>query len=319
MAKLPTVLAEVVVILVLVATSAGIITDITSSEENDLYVFVLAGQSNAAYYNYNVNAANEELPKIGEWSAFYYGTTNSPIYYGSLSTPTYDTTFESYDFRDMVNSSDKYVIGNIEAPFAASFVKSTGKQIYIINTAIGGQSITNMVPGSPGNDYAEDVFTHAMEVIPSEYHVKLGAILFLQGETDTSMPVDTYKTNFESMLESFRSFTGIHDLILSETRPANGVNSSIAQLELCEELPGVYLGSTAAATFQNGTRYMAADGLHYSQYGDNVIGADLANEYVHVLYRSVADNLQLMKVIIPVMVIGVIVAIAGVILRSRVD
>lgn len=316
MAKLVSVTIGVVVAVILTVMTAGIINDATHGEDDDLYVFVLTGQSNAAYYNYNVNAANEELPSIPSDKAFYYGTSSSPIYYGTLSTPTYDTTFASYGFQDMI-SDGRYVIGNIDASFIANFVKNTGKAAYIINTGISGQSISNMVPGQPGDDYARDVFSHAFAAIPSGYDVKLGSILFIQGETDTGMEVDTYKGYFEDMFESYRTFTGINSLILSETRPSDGVNSSAAQLELCEELPNVYLGSTAAVDFVNGTRYMAGDGLHYSQYGDNIIGADLADCYIEHFYRSVGKMLDLMDVIVPVLVAAIVLGVATIFLSRK--
>lgn len=317
MAAITTRVVGAAVVIIVLAAASGLVVDATS--DDDLYVFVIAGQSNAAYFNYNVNATNEEVPIIPQGSAFYYGTATQPIYYGRLSNPTYDTTFESYGFHDLIGDSGKYVIGNIEAPFASQFFKETGKSVYLINTAIPGQPIDNMIPGELGDDYARAVFSHAMSVIPNHYHVIMGSILFLQGESDSDTSVESYKTDFMKVFDSYKSFAKIDSILISETRPSDGVNSSVAQLELCDENDGIYLGSTAATGFVNGTRYMAGDGLHYSQYGDNVIGKDLANCYIENLYHSSMDFSNLWKIVPVLMIVCSISAVLITLVTNRND
>lgn len=296
---------------------AVIISDQSHQDDDDLYVFVVAGQSNAAYYNYNVNIANEELPHIDSNMAFFYGTASKPVYWGNHSyDPTYDDTFTSYGWHDMVGSNGKYVIGNIDAAFASYFVKETGNRIYVINTAIPGQAISNMISGEEGNDYAQEVFTHAMAVVPDGYNIKMGSILFIQGESDSETPISTYESQFVDMFDSFKDFTHAKTLILSQTRPSDGVNSSQAQIQICETVPGVYLGSTAASTFINGTPMMAGDGIHYSQKGDDIIGHDLVNCYVKNLLPYKAP-FEFMMIIPAIVIISIVFFAMRVVISQR--
>ena len=68
MAAITTRVVGAAVVIIVLAAASGLVVDATS--DDDLYVFVIAGQSNAAYFNYNVNATNEEVPIIPQGSAF---------------------------------------------------------------------------------------------------------------------------------------------------------------------------------------------------------------------------------------------------------
>lgn len=312
------ILAFVSIALVALVVVPVIDNCITPSESDDIYVFVLTGQSNSAYYSYDVDVANAELPHIEQGKAYYYGTAEKPIYYGiSPTQPIYDITFESYAIHDMVDSNGDYVIGNIEAAFASEFVKETGKKIAIINTGIGGQSIAQMMPGQLGNDWNDEVFTRAIAGVEAlGYNVKYGSLLFIQGETDTSMAVNTYKADFEAMLNSYTETTSCETLILSLVRPVNAVNSSTAQIQLAEELSNVYMGSTASTTFTVANGLMDSDNLHYSQYGDDIIGPQLAECYINTVNPAVISTedraISSLVGIIPALIImAVLAAFAG--------
>lgn len=292
--------------IIILSALVPVMTEVTSGEDEALHVFVIAGQSNAADYVSDVTLANE-MPSIPQGKAYYYGTDDRPMYYGNhKTTPTYDSTFESYDIYDIVDDDGKYVIGGLETPFASKFVNLTEDRILLINTAIGGQSIENMLPGESGNTYAQNVFTHAIADVPEDETIVYEAILFIQGETDSSMDVDEYISDFESMAASFMDFTNCDEILISKVRAENGVNTSVAQIQLCEDSSEYIMGSTASDEFTIANGLLSSDGLHYTQLGKNIIGAQLAQTYVDLHPDLKAPYSSLWSATITMTIIGTV-------------
>lgn len=311
------------VVVIVAMVTVPVINDSVESED-EIYVFVLTGQSNAAYLDYDVSVANSELTHISQGKAYYYGTADSVIKYGSsIASASYDTTFESYAIHDMVDSSGDFIIGNIEAAFASKFVSETGKNIAIINTGIGGQSITDMMPGGTGNDWNVEVYDRAVAGLKDMgFKLKYASILFSQGESDAQMAVDTYKADFELMLDSYTDETHCKTLILNLVRPNNASNPATAQQQLASELSNVYLGCTATTTFTYGNGMLRVDNVHYTQYGDDVIGQDLAECYYETVNPSVMDSYtdpvyNNLVWVLPVMIIAAIVAVSARVFFNR--
>lgn len=295
------------VVVILLASFVPIMEDVATEDlhDEDLHVFVITGQSNAAYFHTNLTVANE-LPHIPSGYAYYYGTASSPILYGpSVDDPTYDTTFESYVIHDMVDSEGDFIIGSLESAFASEYVNQTHNKTLIINTAIGGQTIEQMQPGEVGNEYAQNVFDKAISLIPSTEKVVFEAILFIQGESNASTSVASYESSFLSMAESYMGFTNCDEIVLSKVRAANAPNPSEAQIELCEDYAKFIMGSTASDSFTITNGLLTNDNLHYSQAGKNIIGPQLAKACIK---HESGPSLDLIYVTIGVMVLCALIA-----------
>ena len=277
-----TLLIGVVVGIVLIsAVAIPIIGEATGkpAPNDDLYVFMLAGQSNSAYYNADVSVVNEEVAPITDGFSFYYGTESAPINCGVINNMQYDTTLESYGIYSMTNSDGTFRIGNIEAPFASDFVNKTNQKILIVNTGIGGVSINSYVPSTVGYEYAAKIFGDAISKIPEGLNPKLAGIIWIQGESDAALNVELYITQFGKMFDGFKTDLGLKKIYISETRPLNGGNASVAQTIIPDRISNAYLATDASADFSISGGPIANDTLHYTQKGDDILGRDLA-EYV---------------------------------------
>jgi hypothetical protein len=94
-------------------------------------------------------------------------------------------------------------------------------------------------------------------------------------------------------MEIHRSLLGIGDArfspydfnheFISKVRSTEGVNSSIAQIQLAEKYKTIHLASTTSDSFSIDDRTMLDDGLHYSQLGNNIIGIELG-EFIGEVY-----------------------------------
>lgn len=275
--------------------------------DDALHVFVIAGQSNAAYYVSDVTEANE-MPHIGTDKAYYYGTSTTPMYYGiNTSTPTYDTTFDSYAIYDMVDSSGDFIIGGLESAFASEYVNETKNRILIINTAIGGQTIEQMQPDALGNEYAQDVFEHATALIPDGEDVVFESILFIQGESNGKTSITSYKELFLTMADSYLEFTGCSDIVISKVKDGTAPNPSVAQIQLCNEYSQFIMATMAADGFTVANGLLTNDYLHYSQEGKNIIGAAMAQAVIdHNSTISIPLG-EALLVILPICVIAAII------------
>lgn len=288
-----------------------ILDSLSEPEENDdLNVFILAGQSNSAYYNADVEVANENAP-IKDGFAFYYGTADAPINCGTITDMDYDTTLESYGIYSMTNSDGTFRIGNIESPFASVFVNETNQKCLIINTGIGGISINSYVPGGVGFTYAESLIEDALAKIPDEYTPVLRGVLWVQGESDSSLAVNTYISQFGLIKDGF-SDLGFAPIYISETRPINGGNSTFAQKILADTESGVYMACDAAEDFTVDNGMIASDNLHYTQAGDNIIGSDLASYVIHNLGlpTNSMEQYETLVLVIPLLLVIAVLCIA---------
>lgn len=318
--KIITVLIGATLCIVLLGSVlAPTINNVSDPEESDdLYVYLLAGQSNSAYYNANVSVANENQ-KIPEGAAYYYGTDSAPISCGTITNMSYDTTFASYGIHSMTDSSGDFTIGNIEAPFASKFYNESRQKCLIVNAGIGGISINSYVPGTTGYNYAKAVLTHALADVPSELTVKMASIIWIQGESDAAISIPYYISQFSAMYEGLKSEFGFDSILISQTRAINGGNASVAQKLIPGEVPGAYLSTTAANSFEISDGTLASDNLHYTQKGDNILGKALAETALSVedLDNSLADYKPLLSAILIIVILSVIISVAFLVVKPR--
>lgn len=258
----------------------------------DLDVWFLTGQSNSAYYNENLDTVSPVAP-IG--TAYYYGTESRPVDVGTVSDFTYDPNTD-YNMYSMTNLDGSPHIGNIEQPFSAQYYEKTGNKIYIINGGIGGVWVTSFMP-STGNYYwyEKEIFQRGMDAIDqSNYNVNTVGMIWVQGESNSTMSVNAYCIAFKEFYQAISGdsnyvFNDKWDLdlvLISQVRdPDNTSNVTLAQQRLSAELPNVHIGTDVANTFSIANGLLSADGLHYTQLGDNLIGVALFDYYYSRIYN----------------------------------
>lgn len=305
-----TVFAAVAIILI-GSLWGGVVGNSNDDDEDLLHVFMLCGQSNAQYYQEDITVANE-LPKLDENTAYYYGSPSAPAEYSD----DWQTQYESYQIYSMTNSSGEYTIGSIEPGFAYGFYERTGDKCLIINTARGGASINDFIPGGYLNDYVSTLFEDALNKIPSETKYKLESTIWIQGEADRYMSPAEYVSKY-ALLQDFFDELGLKTTIMSKVRSQWSPAISNAQKEIASDDKNVSL-CDIADTFTISSGTMAADGLHYSQKGRNILGMELS-DYAHVPTKANEDYSELIHIIPIFMILAVMLAILGIVFMRRID
>lgn len=267
------------VLIVVVLVGAVLVPNLDiDTNSNDLDVLVIAGQSNAmnssTITQCNPYIVNSELSPVS--GAYYYGTPYAPINPVGYYAMDYDTTLDSYHMEPMVKNG-QWIIGGEEPGIASALSHRTSADLYIINVGIAGATIQFLQPGAEGGEYAAKIIQDALDKIPSGYkHVNKLGWAWIQGESNSSTPILDYISMFDK-IQGLYDNLGFNTCYMVQTSPSVGVNSSAAQLQICEENPKVILASTAPSTFTQANGLLNADNIHYTQKGRIIVGEDIAN------------------------------------------
>lgn len=255
--------------------------NVIGEETNDLDVFLLIGQSNAAAGNSDPDAA---LPVAEYDRAFYYGSSTSPPVFSEAVVEAGTYSLDGYAIYSMADSDGSAVIGNIDMPFAAKYSKLSGNKVLVINAGVGGTNILQWQPGEAVYNYAYDVFTNAIAAIPDDTFdsVNLKSVLWVQGENNAYTNVQDYIEGFETLWESIKSdwvngSDAFDSILLNQVSKSIAPNAYLAQSKIPDAVDGAYLACTAANDFTLANGLMGSDGIHYTQKGDNIIGVAFAN------------------------------------------
>lgn len=305
----------VLVILVGSVATPIILESVGDPEKDDLDVFILAGQSNAAY-TFGISVEDAQLnPVVPNDVAFYYGD-DKPIVHHSGSV-NYDPTLESYSIHDMVlNGSWK--IGGIDAAIASNYYDDTGRKLLVINAAINGISILGYAnENGTGWSYTDAVIRDALsKVDKSKFEINCCGLFWLQGESDRTRDVDIYVDNFTSFWNSISKNYGFKGAYLIDVR--DGQNTDIAHQILAERIKTIHYVDSVSSSWLDDSEYMTSDDIHYNQKGKNIIGAEFVNSYI-LTNPSINDivDLSLLYVIPLLLVVAIISVAATIFLKNR--
>lgn len=304
---------------ILVATLlAPVCESATMSDDSDILdVWIITGQSNATtQYSNDPAVVNQDVGRP-HYSCLYYGGDLPPrYYYYNLDHDVID----SWSVQSLyVNNAWKF--GGLCPSLSYGVSNYLKHDVMIIEASIPGATIYKI--NTDGWEFAQDVINDALDKIPSKYNtVVKGGVVLLQGEANTASDIDTYKEGLDLLKEHYNTI-GFDSIYVVQTNPEDGVNSSQAQVEWCEETPGAYLASNLPASFtiENGM-LNPDDGVHYTQKAVDLIGADVSkciSEHYSITHNdSVAHSLVM---IIPMMVIISILlaAIGSLIIKRNAD
>lgn len=254
--------------------------------DNDLYVFMITGQSNSAYRSADLTVTNNEVDRIPYGSAYYLGTAERP----PASNPTgWQSQIDSWNLYSMINEDGTWHIGNYEAQLASSFYHATGKKCLIINAGWDSASIEASQPGEYENTYFKAMFERGMSLIPHKYNVKLGCVFWSQGEADDDMTVNEYKAKFITMWNDYKETMGWGSILIAQTRFDQSPISPTAQAEL-NGIDDIYLATTVTQTFSASNGLLGGDNQHYSQKGRIVVAKDWMSYYLDNEYRGTSPK-----------------------------
>jgi len=259
-------------------------TELFKVTKANLSVYMIAGQSNAAYRDVGIDPTM--ITGLRPGTAYYYGTSTEPS--NSIGGANMSSDTSSYWIWPMVSNDGTAKIGGIDAPLAADLVTDDEK-IMIVNTAVGGTLISTWVPGERTYERAKILFNDALNKIDnSRFNVTVKSYIWVQGEQDTATPIDSYISSFLEMHDAFTtggvfSFKPLQKAFIAQTRAYNGVNSSVAQAELPTLDSTIILATTVTQTFTVANGMLTSDNIHYSQAGRIVVAYEVA-----IKIRSIA-------------------------------
>lgn len=273
----------------------------------DLDMILVMGQSNGEYLTQYAEPENATpVPEIG--TAYYYGTEDYP------TIKTYDTA--DCAMRPMVETPGTALIGDIWPSLAASYSDNSGVKTYVVSAAWGGQSITTFEPETGAIWlYTEQVIIDSMAAVDTDLFNLRGpyGYIWIQGEADENMTEAEYIELFDEMntaiLAGGLGVDTIQDCFISKVRTERAPVIAAAQEEICETIEHVYMACELADgfTYDNGYR---ADYSHYTQAGDNLIGAALG-EYIGSFYYPNYDPMKdyrgLALLSIPLVILSLVV------------
>ena len=261
-----------------------------SEEGDEIYAFVIMGQSNAAYNN-NVDVsvvnADSDLSVQPKDTSYFFGyNQTSPIKYNANHS-----LLKTCGLYPITNGTE-FLIGGYEAPLSSIFYEKTGQKSMFINVGWDGQSVEMFQPGEEGYEYATDAVTEALSQARGQgYDVKYGGILWVQGEANRYDTVDDYEKWFKNVWKGVQKW-GFTNMMISQTREGQGGNASIAQEDLAATVPGVYMATEVSNTFSIEAGTMQTDNMHYTQAGRIIIAEDVADFYLDNLYKAPTEGMD---------------------------
>lgn len=261
-----------------------------SEDQEEIYAFVIMGQSNAAYNNNVdvsvVNADTDLQVQPSDASYFFGYNQTSPIKYNANHS-----LLKTCGLFPITNGTD-FLIGGYEAPFSSIFYEQTGQRCLMINVGWDGQSVEMFQPGQEGYAFASAAVNEVISQARGQgFDVKYGGVLWAQGEANRYDTVDEYENWFKNVWKGIQKW-GFSDIMISQTREGQGGNASIAQEELAATLPGVYMATEVSNTFTLDAGTMQSDNMHYTQKGRIIIAEDVADFYLDNLYKAPTEQIN---------------------------
>lgn len=283
-------------------------TTIVSVDRATIDVYLMNGQSNAAYYDADTSRVNP-VPAPG--TSYFYGTANRPA-------DRLDFATKGCAMHDMVSSDGTPAIGDKGPVFGARYFEMTGHKVYYINAAIGGKGIEAFQP-EDGEMWVHTkaILAAAMaELDASKWEIVDRSYLWIQGEANWHMAADRYKTHFlamhDAILEGGLGFRFDKCIICLPQAPKGEEGPREAQIELAQEHPGaIIIGCDATEGFTKENGLLGSDGVHYSQKGDNIVGVALAKAAAEAYGLHQSETIKSLIGLAPLALIIVIICTAA--------
>ena len=300
---LKVVIASVIAVIVVVS----LIIPFTGNpvDNNDVVdVILIDGQSNGAYY---VPAQYPQIcqpelvnQEIGEPShkALYYGTENAQV--GRY-------TIDQSSIREMYRDG-QWVLGCYEPVLAYYQMEKNGRDVAIINVAMGGMDIEYLSEGY-GWLFATKIIKAATSELKTMYsHLNYVGWIMAHGEADSVYSTEHYIEYFNELNKNLDKYH-FKDCYVIMPRPVYTTTYE-AFVELIADNPDVHLATDITSTFTTSNGLLSTDNVHYTQQGRIVAGEKVIDALPPDKNDTVEINISEISTIIPIIiVIGILLMI----------
>lgn len=306
-----------VVAIILIATIVPYATDYEGTKTLD--VLIIDGQSNAEYWTgaaCDPEILNEEYTEQPAENILYYGTSVKPAYNQDW-VDTYDKAWTAYHLHNAYDyDAEQWIIGGYEPILGNTIAQKSGNDVLVVNMAIGGHKISQLLPEGSGGEYSWGVLDHALAEAAGNYScINMVGVVWIQGEADSETPVADYKASFVELMADFESY-GANEFYLVHTRDSYGGNANTAQEQLSEEYSNVHQTTEISETFTVANGMLDPNGdIHYTQRGRDAI-AFAIRDMITVTEKS---NPMELASLLPVVLIVALIAFGAKFILSKDD
>ncbi len=234
---------------------------ITRTIKAPIGVYLLTGQSNAAYYF----AEPDKASKTKKGTAYVF-----------------DISGGNYAIQSMNNDDDSQARGNVDAGIAKSIYDGLGEKVLIVNTGLSGEKIETFEPGGTSYNYTFDSWKNVEYIFNTDwfkerFEPRIRSYLWVQGESDDWASPEEYMESFMSFHDTLRSEKYGFDYAFISSIVPRFFRPNDAQERLAQGYDDIFMGTRVTGEFSVETGEMRTDNLHYTQYGDNRVGEDLGH------------------------------------------
>ena len=256
----------------------------------DLFIFM--GQSNMSG-----RGVAAEAPVVPEGWGYEYKVISDPGKLLHMVEPfglNEDNAFSGVDDSNGENGNKRK--GSSVSALAIAYYQHTQVPVVGVSCSKGGTSTTFWkVGGKPLNDAIERQLAAENWLKQNGYTIRNNYMFWLQGESDSGMSPDVYKSNLISIVKEMIEKTGVTNCMMlrvgqADKAPATKKNSIIeAQTELCQTYTEFVMASTLIAGFPDDG--LMKDTWHYTQEGYNILGTDAGKNVAFYANNGIEPNM----------------------------
>lgn len=264
-------LLALVIGVAVVCTMAATLYEDAPHTEDSTDIIIIMGQSNATYRPTAAEISEAE-PVPAPGTAWYYGVKTRPA---NFSYPASECRIWPISDQNGARIGDKW------PAMAAAYVEASERNVVIAECAEVGQSITQFSPTDPGRLWvaSKQRLTDVIEKMEAAgLHPGRINVVWIQGEADRYMSAEEYEQRLTTIGETmFNGGLGHSVDIPIWISLTKGTGGSVeAQKAIVNDRAGLFrMGSTLATTFTPANGLLQDDWTHYTQAGNNLLGADL--------------------------------------------
>lgn len=239
----------------------------------DLFIFM--GQSNMS------GRGDASLaPEVPEGWGYEYKAISRPGVLVHMTEPfglNEDNATSGVD--DRVGSNGTKRTGSSVAALTIAYYEQTGVPVVGVSCSKGGTATSFWMPGGkPLNDAIARQLEAENWLKDNGYTIRNNYMFWLQGESDSGLTKEKYKSNLIEIVKEMINKTGVTNcmmLRIGQQNTATATKASpiiTAQTELCQEYKEFLMASTLIAGFVDDG--LMKDTWHYTQEGYNILGTD---------------------------------------------
>lgn len=301
----------------------GIITYSDSSTETVtvkkaiLDFYCINGQSNATY--------RQVIEETNPATASPYPARGTGIVVDMLTS--FHSALPLYDENGDPN------VGNIAPAFMSTYYEETHHKSLVYFAGISGRSILKFQPGEGMYNQTLAAMRNSWNDFMSQtqyYEPGKRVMIWIQGESDQgNMTAEQYRDYFMTFWNGVQEDSEQEnseypfDYCMISYLTSQYTTITAADKLLIDNNSDIYFGSDVAQTFTDENGLLKGDGVHYSQAGRNVLGADLGERAVYLLGHQKINGynptIQTLFDLVPLFIIITLFAVAAKIIVARSD